>query len=510
MVNEKLAQIQKEFSLENCVPYMISKSWVDKLIAHFKIQSHFHNQDVISFGIYFQDKLSEFKDFLQLQTLNSYRKEADSVWAKPEFGLEYNSFLCHCSVKYLGVVLTITSVEFFAREVPYTFFVVWVPKGQETIAHSLLFDIVQEEGFAKNMEAKRLGSTGCSWSNVFVSELIRQTLINDLEFWVQNESWFKEKKLPYKRGYLLHGPPGNGKTMCIRTIANVYGLSKFTFDFGNPRVDNSDLKTFFSETSQNAPVLLYFEDIDRVFGENRTNVTFDAFLNCLDGVRSNDGMIVIATANNPKILDDAILKRPGRFDRVIEFPNPNKFLRIQFLTYLFQKSQVSESCLAYLSDNTENFSMASLQSLFEFAGSSAFHKANKNKTIEIEDEDALFAFEQMIALQCGAKRPKERLGFRASASGTKKTTCKTQELPILAKSGNESGAKSKNESGSYIISESIGKLEVNCFSSHSSSPISALGYGGIIGDFPVSFDETLEASPMSFSLALPFPYVENK
>ena len=66
----------------------------------------------------------------------------------------------------------------------------------------------------------------------------------------------------------------------------------------------------------------------------RSNISLAQLLNCLDGLATEDGLVVVATANDPVALDPAILKRPGRFDRVVAFPNPNPALRTKYLRKL--------------------------------------------------------------------------------------------------------------------------------------------------------------------------------
>lgn len=77
------------------------------------------------------------------------------------------------------------------------------------------------------------------------------------------------------------------------------------------------------------------EDLDRCFpveqeGESGCQISLQQLLNHLDGVENQEGTIVAATANNPRILDPAILRRPGRFDRVVGFPNPSPDLRERY------------------------------------------------------------------------------------------------------------------------------------------------------------------------------------
>ena len=82
-----------------------------------------------------------------------------------------------------------------------------------------------------------------------------------------------------------------------------------------------------------APAMILLEDIDRTFprtGESQGKVSLQQLLNCLDGVATGEGIVTVATANEPTILDPAILRRPGRFDRVVHFPNPSAVLRREY------------------------------------------------------------------------------------------------------------------------------------------------------------------------------------
>src|ERR1039457_7230410 len=98
---------------------------------------------------------------------------------------------------------------------------------------------------------------------------------------------------------------------------------------------SADVLRLFEKAGENTPALVILEDLDRAFPtegkrtKERT-VSFQTLLNCLDGVGSKDGVIVVATANDPTCLDAAILKRPGRFDRVVQFRNPDPDLRRQY------------------------------------------------------------------------------------------------------------------------------------------------------------------------------------
>jgi hypothetical protein len=106
-------------------------------------------------------------------------------------------------------------------------------------------------------------------------------------------------------------------------------IQPYTLDLSDLEEKSADVLRLFEKAAENAPALIVLEDLDRAFPtegkrtQERT-VSFQTLLNCLDGVGSQDGVIVVATANDPTCLDPAILKRPGRFDRVVAIPKSKR------------------------------------------------------------------------------------------------------------------------------------------------------------------------------------------
>ena len=221
-------------------------------------------------------------------------------------------------------------------------------------------------GQDKGIEIKE--QSWMTWDEVFLEEEHRKAIQDDLVFFLKNEQLFRDVGLPYKRGYLLCGPPGNGKTSVCRTIATSMPFSSYMFDFSDSQMGNSDLSDAFRWAANNAPSVFFLEDIDRIYDaeskNQRANVTLDHLLNCLDGIAVNDGLVVVATANNPKSLDPAILSRPGRFDKVVVLDNPGHSLREKYLRYLFRKQAVDDKSFRYMVDESEGLSMAFLKEIF--------------------------------------------------------------------------------------------------------------------------------------------------
>jgi ATPase family associated with various cellular activities (AAA) len=201
-----------------------------------------------------------------------------------------------------------------------------------------------------------------SWDDLVLSPSILSLLKNDFESFWDREQWFRERNLPFRRGFLLHGDPGNGKSTAVRAMMTSRSLSAFSIRLFEPHTTDVDLESVFEEALSQRPAIILFEDLDRAFprnGETRCQVSLQALLNSLDGVATGEGLIIVATANEPAALDAAILRRPGRFDRVVRFANPSRNLREQYLTKM--KLNLDHAALGQAVANSCGFSFAQLR-----------------------------------------------------------------------------------------------------------------------------------------------------
>lgn len=172
-------------------------------------------------------------------------------------------------------------------------------------------------------------------------------LVIEAHRWKASEHWHRERGLPWRRGWLLHGEPGTGKTAFVRAIAEDLDLPVFAFDLAS--LLNNELQAEWAQMLTAVPAIALLEDIDAVFhgrenivaGEN-AGLTFDCLLNCLDGVQRADGLIVAITTNHLDKIDPALglpseaatagayqSSRPGRVDRLLEFRPPDAVGRRQ-------------------------------------------------------------------------------------------------------------------------------------------------------------------------------------
>lgn len=149
-------------------------------------------------------------------------------------------------------------------------------------------------------------------------------VVNEIKFFLESKEWFEEGGIPWRRGWLLHGKPGTGKTSFVRGIAARFDLPVHVFDLSS--MSNNTFRNRWSEALSDAPCVVLIEDIDTVFN-GRTNLhvgtmlegslTYDCLLNCLGGIAPADGVLTFVSSNHPEMVDEALL-RGGRLDRPIE------------------------------------------------------------------------------------------------------------------------------------------------------------------------------------------------
>ena len=187
--------------------------------------------------------------------------------------------------------------------------------------------------------------------------------------------WYAHRGIPYRRGYLLHGPPGTGKSSLAWAIAGVFGLDIYCISLVDPTLTEEDLSMMFSSLPRRCVVLL--EDIDSAGLSNRQEVdqataetkstdaaasdasklgveltkalesvqktnkdkdkqgiTLSGLLNAIDGVASHEGRVLVMTTNCPDKLDDALI-RPGRIDMKVPFTNATKNQIYELFTRMY-------------------------------------------------------------------------------------------------------------------------------------------------------------------------------
>lgn len=177
-----------------------------------------------------------------------------------------------------------------------------------------------------------------TWDDLFLPKTIKTELKELVENFLASKDFYLENKIPWKRGVLLYGIPGNGKTSIIRTIIAQYNFKPVTIV---PGANAEALREAFSYAEEQSPSLFYIEDLDTMI-ENGFDVS--TFLNLLDGISARNGLLVIATANNVKKLKANITRRPSRFDRKFDIPLPNLEMAHIYLNKWFSKIITPAKC----------------------------------------------------------------------------------------------------------------------------------------------------------------------
>jgi SpoVK/Ycf46/Vps4 family AAA+-type ATPase len=251
-----------------------------------------------------------------------------------------------------------------------------------------------------------------SWDDLVLSPSVLSLLKNDFESFWEREQWFRERNLPFRRGFLLHGEPGNGKSTAVRAMLTSRRLSAFSIRLFDPQMSDVDLEYLFEEALSHRPALVLFEDLDRAFprnGESRSAISLQALLNSLDGVATGEGLVIVATANEPAALDPAILRRPGRFDRVVRFGNPNRQLREQYISKM--KLHLDQAALSHAVANSRGFSFAQLREAVILSAQFA-----DERNAEVEGPDLLRGIEVLRETMVRGSTFSNRAGFGPEAA----------------------------------------------------------------------------------------------
>ncbi len=199
---------------------------------------------------------------------------------------------------------------------------------------------------------------------------------------------YRTLAVPYRRGVLMHGPPGNGKTSIIRWIGSVLPQIPMLVLRPSQTFGSDDLEVVMNRWRQQAPAGLIIEDLDWLLSK----VNVSTFLNVLDGVETQkgQGLLLLATTNHPDRLDPAVNNRPGRFDVVMEVPLPDECAR---RAYLVRKlAGMSDDTLQCLVEETQGLAFCHLLEIVRLSGMIALGAGRRERI----DDDLLRAM-QMVA-----------------------------------------------------------------------------------------------------------------
>ncbi|RPA83341.1 hypothetical protein BJ508DRAFT_413540 [Ascobolus immersus RN42] len=161
--------------------------------------------------------------------------------------------------------------------------------------------------------------------SVVLDKGVKEKIVEDVSNFLKSGSWYTDRGIPYRRGYLLYGPPGSGKTSFIQALAAEFDYNICVLNLSERGLTDDRLNHLITNMPDRSIILL--EDVDAAFSNRRVqtdehgyrgaNVTFSGLLNALDGVASSEERIVFLTTNWRGRLDHALI-RPGRVDLSVE------------------------------------------------------------------------------------------------------------------------------------------------------------------------------------------------
>ena len=211
------------------------------------------------------------------------------------------------------------------------------------------------------------------WDDVILDADMKKSIIDDVVGFFKARDTYTRLKVPWKRGIIYHGPPGNGKTISIKSMMHTL------YDHADP-IPTLYVKTLagyappefmlgqiFGKARAEAPCFLVFEDLDSIV----TDRVRSFFLNEVDGLSNNDGILMLGSTNHLERLDPGIAKRPSRFDRKYFFPNPVYRERVAYAEYWRVKLLDGDSGVEFpwricerVAEITDGFSFAYIQEAF--------------------------------------------------------------------------------------------------------------------------------------------------
>jgi transitional endoplasmic reticulum ATPase len=215
-----------------------------------------------------------------------------------------------------------------------------------------------------------------SWEDIGGLSSIKQELQEAVEWPLKYQELFTHADATPPKGLLLYGPPGTGKTLMAKAAANESEANFISIkgpELLSKWVGESEkgVREVFRKARQAAPCIIFFDEIDAIaptrganFGDSHvTERVISQLLTELDGLEILTNVIVIAATNRPDIIDVALL-RPGRFDRLLYVPPPDRESRIEIIKIHTKKKPLAEDVkIEELADHTDGYTGADIASL---------------------------------------------------------------------------------------------------------------------------------------------------
>jgi transitional endoplasmic reticulum ATPase len=257
------------------------------------------------------------------------------------------------------------------------------PQGIVKIGDITELEIIPELPESMKLEEKAIPAV--TYEDVGGMKGVIQRVREMIELPLRHPELFERLGVEPPKGVMLYGPPGTGKTLLAKAVANESGANFISIS--GPEVmskwygqSEENLRKIFDDAEKNAPSIIFIDEVDSI-APKREEVTGEVerrvvsqLLTLMDGLKKRGKVIVIAATNRPNAVDPA-LRRPGRFDREIEIPIPDRAGRLEILKIHTRSMPMEKDVdLKWLSDITYGYVGADLWALAKEAAMSALRR----------------------------------------------------------------------------------------------------------------------------------------
>ena len=273
-----------------------------------------------------------------------------------------------------------------------------------------------------------------NWDGIGGLTEVKEELAEAIEWPLKHADLFNQADVKSPKGLMLYGPPGTGKTMIAKAVAttseanfiSVKGpelLSKWVGE------SEKGVREIFRKARQAAPCIIFFDELDAVAprrgrSEGDAHVTervISQMLTEMDGLEDLEGVVVIGATNRPDIIDEALL-RPGRFDRILEVPFPDKEARKDILKIHTRRKPLDNTVdMDKLTELTNGFTGADIAAIVNAAAMSAIKErvadiseTNSNKWRKDKTTAAIIEEQGKVEVksQAGQHKEDEKQGLK--------------------------------------------------------------------------------------------------
>ncbi len=236
------------------------------------------------------------------------------------------------------------------------------------------------------------------WEDIGGLESVKQELVEAIEWPLKYADRFRRLGIKPPKGVLLYGPPGCGKTLLAKAVANESESNFITIkgpEIFSKWVGESEraIREVFRKARTAAPVIIFFDEIDSIAplrgagGSNDSMVTervISQLLTEMDGLIGLENVVIVGATNRPDIIDPALM-RPGRFDRLLYIPEPDKGTRIQIYKIHTKDMPLAKDVdLDRMASETDGYAGSDIEAVCREAGLMALREDSDAKEVAMK------------------------------------------------------------------------------------------------------------------------------